>query len=581
MRLLTVVRPDDNPQHDFATEILRSEGVFFSEDACSNADELDRLDRDSLVIALSGPYEYPFAAQLFEYVRQGGNALLFRPQGALASAFGLSVSRPRPNSRVRLLSGKGLPDSPEDLLCPGHTSNGLSGEGECLAELLSVHRQAAGTAILSQKIGEGRAVSLAYDPVETLIILRHGWAEYDMPPWSEYFGPRSIWAFKGLESLYSKQVPIGDVHADVMRTLIFDLLSPAGILPRLWHFPDAAKSLFFLKGDGCGESGADVEVEMAEKHNAKFTFYRPPRSRYPGELMKDWAKRGHAIAPEFDLTPVTYKETMSSVTEETVAQISGVMEEHSRSLSDECDVDFETVCFHACQWVGLPQIRMVEENDWWMPTSFISYYPGMQKKGYGIYCIPSFMPMRYYDPEGGLCRMIYAPAAWDESQSLGEPSLRQAGMTSDEYVAVFERVMTESVERYHLPHIATFHPCYLVYDPRDPRYSRAAAEGFLSICERLSVPRLSIEEWCRFIRDRWSVTVEILSASPERTAVGLSSTRGVRGLTIFLSDATASTQVELNSRPVNVSVDRFEGHEQRYVVIDLAVGTKAELLVAR
>ena len=435
MQPLVVLRPDDEPQHAFAAEILRSEGVYFFEEASATTTTHDfaRWGQASLIVALSGSYDPSVADWLAEYVRTGGNLLALRPEGALADRLGLRVGRAALNCSVRVRPQSGLPQSPEDLLCPGHTSNPLSGHGESLAELMSVQSRSVGDAIVSQRIGEGRSISLGYDLVEVLITLRHGWAGYDQPPGAYYKGPRSIWAFRGLESLYTKQVPIGDVHADVFRALIFELLGPLGVFPRLWHLPQAAKSLFFLKGDGCGEKDADVEIALAERHGAKLTFYRPRQSRYPGDLMHEWAERGHAIAPEFDLTSVTHGVSMTQVTDQVVEQIRAIVEDHGQSLKDECGVDFETVCFHGCQWVGLPQIRLVERNGWQMPTSFISFYPGMQKEGYGIYGITSLMPMRYYDHEGGLCEMMYAPAAWDESQSLGVVGSRgQAGLTTED-----------------------------------------------------------------------------------------------------------------------------------------------------
>lgn len=579
MQPLLLLRPDEASQHAFAGEILRSEGIYFFKELSAHSADADDLSQAPLLVTLSGAYPRSLTDRLVAYVREGGNLLTFRPTGQLGNSLGLETGAAMPNTGVLTRPDSGLPESPESLLCPGHTSNALSSEGMVLADLLSAQGRALGAAILSQTIGKGRAISLAYDPVETLTVLRHGWASYDKPPDGSYKGPRSIWAFKGLERLYSKRLPIGDIHADVLRTLIFDLMSPQGVLPRIWHFPDAAKSLFFLKGDGCGEKGADIEVEMAERYGAKFTFYRPRHSRYPGSLMHEWAQRGHAVAPEFDITSVTHGVTMSTVTREVVKRIRALIEDHAESLRSECGVDFETVCFHGCQWVGLPQVQMVEENDWQMITSFISYYPGMQKEGYGIFAIPSFMPMRYYDEAGGLCRMIYAPAAWDESQSLGDPDPRQAGLSTEEYVAEFERVMTESVEQYHLPHITTFHPVYLGYDPADPRYSKAAAEGFLSVCERLRVPCPTIEEWCSFIQDRWSVEVDILELSPARTRLTLKSDRGVKDLSVFLPRATPTTHVTLDGRELQVRSGRFEGQEQRYVILDLPRGKRAEMVI--
>ena len=119
MQPLLVVRPDDGPQHAFAAEILRSEGIFFFQEVSALVSDFKRWRDASLVLVLAGGYDTSFADWLLDYARQGGRAIVFRPQGPVANRLGLTTGVAQPNCSVRLPAGKVLPSSPEALLCPG------------------------------------------------------------------------------------------------------------------------------------------------------------------------------------------------------------------------------------------------------------------------------------------------------------------------------------------------------------------------------------------------------------------------------------------------------------------------------
>ena len=60
-----------------------------------------------------------------------------------------------------------------------------------------------------------------------------------------------------------------------------------------------------MRGDGCGEEGAHVEVAVVEKYGGFLTFCRPPKSRYSGALMREWHSRGHGITIEANINNIT------------------------------------------------------------------------------------------------------------------------------------------------------------------------------------------------------------------------------------------------------------------------------------
>lgn len=74
------------------------------------------------------------AAWMQAYLQAGGHVLWIRPDPLSAAAFGIRV-KPALNAKVAPLSSvlPDVPHWPEPLLCPGHTADSFSGEGEVSA----------------------------------------------------------------------------------------------------------------------------------------------------------------------------------------------------------------------------------------------------------------------------------------------------------------------------------------------------------------------------------------------------------------------------------------------------------------
>ena len=83
--------------------------------------------------------------------------------------------------------------------------------------------------------------------------------------WGPLKGPRHLYSFFELSEKTTRDIPVADVHQDILRTLVAEALADTP-LPRLWYFPDAAPALWFIKGDGCGEEGAPVLIDIVESY---------------------------------------------------------------------------------------------------------------------------------------------------------------------------------------------------------------------------------------------------------------------------------------------------------------------------
>ena len=87
-------------------------------------------------------------------------------------------------------------------------------------------------------------------------------------------------------------VPVCDLHQDILEDACSVLALRYAVFLDYGTFHDAAPALWFVKGDGCGEIGADVEVQVVEEYGAYLTFNRPPVSRFGGRPDEGLARAG-------------------------------------------------------------------------------------------------------------------------------------------------------------------------------------------------------------------------------------------------------------------------------------------------
>jgi hypothetical protein len=244
---LLLLQPDDSNRHAFADELLRAEGLFTFERAGLVDVDAARLQATAAVVALSGHYDDTAADRLRQWTAAGGTLLVLGPAAALVSALGLTAGDTITTAWVVMGAETALAvPADEDLPCPGRISQRLSGNGEALLKLRSALNDDLGPAVLHVAVGSGQAICFAYNPVDAVINLRHGLDDFDPKPATvDLRGPRHLHALIGIADQYSQRAPVCDLHMDLLRELLLSHLPPRP-LPRLWHFPAAAPSLYFL-----------------------------------------------------------------------------------------------------------------------------------------------------------------------------------------------------------------------------------------------------------------------------------------------------------------------------------------------
>lgn len=604
-------------------EVLRCEGFPWFEERPAEAFE-DALPGAQLFVVAGAGLSVRAVERIAKAVAGGVSLIAVSPDPGLASAFGVTAGEAVRDAHllVRDLAGWEHGDIP--LLCPD--AGPLSG-GRRVADLRDAEGRACGAGVVATALGRGRAWVYGYDLPRTVATLRHGTGRLDERPGRDMgplAGPRHLYGFFELSDRLPRDAPVCDLHQDVLRTLVKEALSEVP-LPRLWHFPDGAPALWFIKGDGCGEEGADVEVGVAERHGAYLTFYRPPESRYSGDLMRDWHARGHGISIEANINgitqvvkevagqPVRQGRTVRELNARWLPTIRAQLEGHRDAFARETGLEMDTVCIHSCQWSGLPMARMILDLGWHTPTHFISHDPRMRRDvRYGPYMISSALPMRYFERETGVLDLWHMPAQWDESQTIGRyealvkgpppdwagfgefPGSREffgglapdraagmVGLTAEEYGTVLARFAEEAAGRWHGVQICNFHPVYVAIPQDHPRASRRALEMGAEGARTAGCRFENLERWSRFFRARAGVRLADWRREGEADFLTLQSAEGIEGLTLLLPDGAVEVREAEKGEALAAREWALEGRRQRGVVVNLGPGTPVTLRVLR
>ncbi|MDE2887443.1 MAG: hypothetical protein OXR72_04455 [Gemmatimonadota bacterium] len=600
MKSILIVKPDDNLEHDFAAEILKAEGLFHFKVLSQSELDPTRLKDAAVVLTLRGAFGRRASGILLEYLRGGGRLLGVMPGGDLAERLGLkcrvvvSTQKTDPNKpaaaestadepevvtdgRIVVHPASGLALPPEPLYCPRDTALSISCDGEELAALIDDLGKRSGPAIVRKRIERGRAFVLAYDVVGAVLRLRHGtWALEQQAEMLPLRGPRHVFGLIGIAERHSRQHPLADIHQDLFRELLLDLHG-GGIVPRVWHMPDARRVAVFFKSDGCGEEGAPLGMDLAEQYGHKHNFFRAPVSRYEGKLVREWQDRGHFMSIEVDIFPLTYNRLLEELDDGVHERIREEMEAQARRFTDEVGLPVTDVVIHGCQWTGARTASILTDNDWRMPFHFCGHDPRMNRYDFGPFSLASAMPMRYFDPDEGLLDLFLQPCTFDDSQSITEPGVGTLGLSQVEYAEAAVRWVVESRDRWHVPHIGTFHPCYLIRPKGDPRRTFEAANIVYASLAAMGIETGSLQEWSRFVQARDALRVELLSSCPERTVARLTAAEPIEGLTMIAEGGGDVSRVLLDGREQSPLTLEVEGRRCRAVVLSLDRNQEAEL----
>jgi hypothetical protein len=314
------------------------------------------------------------------------------------------------------------------------------------------------------------------------------------------------------------------------------------------------------------------------------TFYRNLPSAFTRAQLREWHAHGHGIGSELNLNEITYHKSMAEL-----ADADPAIRQRIQVFVDDFDREFglpaSSVCIHSCQWTGARMVRLLQERGWQMGTHFCGHDPRLNRHNYGLYCISSTLPMRYYDPEAGVMDFFLQPTQGDESQSVGwisperraaEPQVRRTGFTVAEYARVVIDALAAAQTRYHSVFVGNWHPVYLMPELLETEkagfYTRDAFTDVMTFLAESGARCWQLEEWTRFTAARNNVTIELTEWSAAGFTARLRSPQSLSDLTILLHGLAGACTVTADGRPLPVDDVRLEGRTTPSVTIDLAAG---------
>lgn len=602
---ILILRAGADPTAALGAEILRCEGFpWFSEEPLDRFVEVPPGVR--LIVVAGSEVETHAAQRLAAAAASGTTVLALAPSPHLAHALGLDLGQPLTDPVLTVSQLPGWEHGDLSLLCPGDGARAVSG-GQTIAAFRGLAGHLYGAAITCTAQGQGRIYLYGYDLCQAIATLRHGTGALDPPATAgrTWGGPRALYGFWGLSEKLPHTVPVADVHQDVLRCLVTASLADTA-LPRLWHFQDGAPSVFMVRGDGCGEEGADIEVATMERHRAFLTFCRPRHSRYPGELMREWHARGHGISIEANINLIT-QQTVDDGTDANGARsltaaelnahhlpaIRANLVDHRDAFHQETGLEMETFMTHSAQWTGLPMAHLVEELGWRTLLPFQSIDPrlgvGTQR---GPYVMPTALPMRYFDRQAGVLDLWHIPYQWIDLIWQTVAARKKAGVTDpqvlegilgangDQYGARVAAFAEAAARRWHVAQICSFHPVYVSRPWPYLGSSQRALEMALRAARNAGARFDNLERWSRFVRGRDAVQMVNWREESAAVVIELESSLGVQGLALLLPSGVDQVRTgDGHSLPLGEL--ELEGRSQRAVCIDLPEGHPVELCLSR
>ncbi len=599
---IRVLHAGSGPACGLGAEVLRCEGFPWLEEA--RVEEFDAAPPGVELLVVAGAGVSRRAAErLAKAVAQGMSLVALTPDPELAAAFGVAIGEPVVDAHLSVTGLPGWEHGDVPLLCPDDVAHPLDGEKE-VAALRDFEDRRCGAGIISVRPGKGCAWLYGYDLCETIAMLRYGTGRLDPPEDISWKGPRVINSFLELSGKLPHDVPVADLHQDVLRSIVTGALADTS-LPRLWHFPEGAPAVWMVRGDGCGEEGADFEVAVVEKYGGFLTFCRPPKSRYSGALMREWHDRGHGITIEANINEITQPVVEDGSGNRTVAELNADwlpairanLEGHRDGFMRETGLEMETFMTHSAQWTGLPMAKMVRELGWRTAIPFMSYdpriLPGDRK---GPYMISTALPMRYFDREAGVLDLWHLPyqnidTIW---QGIGKQPLpaeadtadpdaryRMLGQTGEAYGTQLARFAEDAATRWHGVQVSSFHPRYVASPRPHVGSSQQALEIAMEGARAAGCRFENLERWSRFFRARAGVRLKEWWTEGSTIFVTLESNSGMEGLTLLLPDRVKEVRLKERGDVLPVRQLTLEGRTQNAVVVDLGEGAPLRLCLKK
>jgi len=480
---------------DYLAELLRTWGLRSFKQCQPSA--LDPVEMPAIVVPAGMTAE-----PILDYVRAGGTAFCFAPEGALAQAAGLQP--------------KGEKTLPAFLRMTAYMPPGLAGELlPIVGQAVEYERedQAAilgylsypdnpdgdSAGITSTPVGSGRLIAFAFDLPLCVRLLRQG-----DPALAEQIPPGDTCVRQSHMACRLPEHGSGWVpYADLLALLLVDLLRKAlpAPAPLLSHLPDQAPAILVYSGD---EDTATPEEDLEEldwltSHGARMDLNMfPDDSATPPEVLPRYLAH-HDVGPHPNLRPLDGQPLEIRLAD---------FDRQLTLFTEKYGVRATCLRNHGVAWIGYTEIvEVMERHGIRLDTNYTS---GQFRRGRQFAPYAGFgaaMPVRFARVDGSLHDVyqlhtqIMDDVWFAPDEGVYKRSTYSYRFGPEAFDAITARIVDDLVSRLHTPLTVCIHPSNWV------RFSREQGQALVRHAQARNVPVWSVTQWCAFwdARDGWMV----------------------------------------------------------------------------
>lgn len=336
----------------YTGEILRAEGFneFQVESPSASDLTVNYLSQFDIVILAETKLSSAQKDLFSNYLHEGGNLIVFRPDTQLAPLFGISAADSKiTDGYIKIAQdndiGKGLPS--DTLQFHGDADQYDLKGANVIATLYSdANKSAERPAVVSYNYGTGHAIAFTYNLPKSIALTRQGNYRYAGLEKDGIKGIRATDMFTGgWVNPLKNALNQADEQMRLLSHAIERVSSFKKPLPRLWYFPSLNKSLVLLTSDGEDSPERDFDAQLADikSKGARMTLYL--KSPYvPADKVKSWLADGFEISGHVDDVP--------DATNPTYDAMNGKVKWTVHALKDSYGVEMHTVRNHWIVWCG-------------------------------------------------------------------------------------------------------------------------------------------------------------------------------------------------------------------------------------
>ena len=293
-----------NPFGLYLGEILRAEGFNTYEQHDIASINASQLQNYSIAVLAEMSLTPSQADMLTQYVENGGNLIAMRPDSQLESLFGVTaVGSSQNNGYIRIqpgtLAGAGLYD--ERIQIHGKIDRYNQDSAITIAKLYNGTTDTNRPAVTFRQTSGGKAAMFAFDLARTVVLMRQGNpnnADVDIDG-DGILRTVELFQSPGNGPRWNDLSRIAIPQADELMRLFGHLLEDmsSSPMPRLWYFPEHAKTILVLTGDAHGnpQSYFNDQIASIEQHGGKITLYLSIASDPSSSSVQQWTNQGHTF----------------------------------------------------------------------------------------------------------------------------------------------------------------------------------------------------------------------------------------------------------------------------------------------